>query len=110
MLNLMRAFGFDRIFVETVGTGQGDTAVRLLADVVVLVLQPQAGDHLQWEKAGILEVADVVVVNKSDLPGADRTVADVLEQWQLSDERPAALGRQNVGRETRRDCRTLPRD
>ena len=45
-----------------------------------LVLQPQTGDELQWEKAGILEIADVIVVNKSDLPGADRTVADLTEQ------------------------------
>ena len=59
--------------------------------MIVLVLQPQAGDYLQWEKAGLMEVADVVVVNKSDLPGADRTVADVLEQWQLSDDRSGNL-------------------
>lgn len=82
MLHLMQAFGFDRIFIETVGAGQGDVAVRQLADIVVLVLQPQTGDELQWEKAGILELADVVVVNKSDLPGADQTVADVARQLQ----------------------------
>ena len=50
--------------------GQGDTAVRALADVVVLLLQPETGDDLQWEKAGLLEVADVVVVHKADLPGS----------------------------------------
>jgi LAO/AO transport system ATPase len=77
MLRLMGAFGFDRVFVETVGAGQGDTEIRNLADVVVLVLQPQTGDELQWEKAGVLEAADIVVVHKCDLPGADRTVADV---------------------------------
>jgi LAO/AO transport system ATPase len=77
MLALMRAFGFDRVFLETVGAGQGDTEVRKLADVVVLVLQPQTGDELQWEKAGVLEAADIVVVHKCDLPGADQTAADV---------------------------------
>lgn len=77
MLGLMRAFGFNRVFVETVGAGQGDTEIRRVADVVVLVLQPQTGDELQWEKAGVLEAADIVVVHKSDLPGADRTAADV---------------------------------
>ena len=84
MLDLMKAFGFDRIFVETVGAGQADIAVRAVADIVVLVLQPQTGDELQWEKAGILEIADIVVVNKSDLPGADQTVADVTQQLQAA--------------------------
>jgi putative protein kinase ArgK-like GTPase of G3E family len=80
MLDAMKAFGFDRIFVETVGAGQGEVAVCWVADIVVLVLQPQTGDELQWEKAGILEVADIVVVNKADLPGSDQTVADVTQQ------------------------------
>lgn len=82
MLDLLKSFGFDRIVVETVGAGQGDIAVRFVADVVVLVLQPHTGDELQWEKAGILEIADVVVVNKSDLPGADQTVAELMQQLQ----------------------------
>lgn len=80
MLSVMQRFGFDRIFIETVGSGQGDVAVRRLADIVVLVLQPQTGDELQWEKAGVLEIADVILVNKSDLAGADQTVADLNQQ------------------------------
>ncbi len=80
MLLAMQVYGFDRIFVETVGIGQGDIAVRDLADIVVLVIQPQTGDELQWEKAGILEVVDLVVVNKSDLAGADQTIRDVKQQ------------------------------
>ncbi len=80
MLAAMRTFGFDCVLMETVGAGQGDTAVRDLADVLVLVLQPQTGDELQWEKAGQLEVADVVAVNKSDLPGADTVIADLRHQ------------------------------
>jgi LAO/AO transport system ATPase len=79
MLRLMRTFGFDHVFVETVGAGQGDTAIRALADVVVLVLQPQTGDELQWEKAGLLEAVDLVVVHKCDLPSADRTVAEIVQ-------------------------------
>jgi 2-methylcitrate dehydratase len=80
LLDLMRAFGFQRVFVETVGAGQGDSAIREFADVVVLVLQPQTGDQLQWEKAGVIEVADLLVVNKSDLPGAAQMVADLKQQ------------------------------
>jgi LAO/AO transport system kinase len=77
MLRLLAAFGFDVLFVETVGAGQGDVAVRDIADVVVLLTQPFTGDELQWEKAGILEIADVVVVHKADLPGAEQTAAQL---------------------------------
>jgi LAO/AO transport system ATPase len=77
MVRLLEAFGFDVVLIETVGAGQGDTAVRGLADVVVLLLQPETGDDLQWEKAGVLEVADVVAVQKADLPGAEHVVAQV---------------------------------
>jgi LAO/AO transport system kinase len=75
MIRLLEAFGFDTILLETVGAGQGDTAVNDLADVVVVLVQPESGDELQWEKAGLLEIADVVVVHKADLPGAEQTAA-----------------------------------
>ncbi len=91
MLDVMKAFGFDRIFVETVGAGQGDIAIRQVADIVVLILQPQTGDELQWEKAGILELADLVVVNKGDLAGADRTLAEVRQQIGLADGRGVSV-------------------
>jgi LAO/AO transport system ATPase len=77
MTRLLEAFGFDVVLIETVGAGQGDTAVRGLADVVVLLLQPETGDDLQWEKAGVLEVADVVAVHKADLPGAEHVAGQV---------------------------------
>jgi LAO/AO transport system ATPase len=77
MTGLLAGFGFDVIMLETVGAGQGDTAVRQFADLVVVLLQPEAGDDVQWEKAGLLEVADIVVVHKADLPGTDRTEAQV---------------------------------
>ena len=96
MLEIMKAFGFDRIFIETVGAGQGDVAVHRLADVVILVLQPQTGDALQWEKAGILELADLVVVNKADLAGADQTVADVTQQLNQTESRPVLVVRTSV--------------
>jgi len=75
---------FDVILIETVGAGQGDTAVHDLADVVVLLVQPETGDDLQWEKAGVLEIADVIVVHKADLPGAEQTAAQLRESCQLS--------------------------
>jgi LAO/AO transport system kinase len=84
LIRLTEAFGFDVVLVETVGAGQGDTAVRGLVDVLVLLLQPETGDDLQWEKAGLLEVADVIVIHKADLPGADRVEAQVLAALALS--------------------------
>jgi LAO/AO transport system ATPase len=79
MIRLLDSFGFDVILLETVGAGQGDTAVRELADAVVLLVQPESGDELQWEKAGLLEVADIVVIHKADLGGAERMEAQVKE-------------------------------
>lgn len=80
MIALLEAYGFDLVILETVGAGQGDTAIRSLVDVLVLLLQPEAGDDLQWEKAGLLEVADAIVIHKADLPGADRVEAQVRGQ------------------------------
>jgi len=84
LIRLCETFGFDVVLVETVGAGQGDTTVRALVDVLVLLLQPETGDDLQWEKAGLLEVADVVVVHKADMPGAERVEAQVLATLALS--------------------------
>ena len=83
MIRLLDSFGFDVVLLETVGAGQGDTAVRDLCDVVVLLLQPEIGDELQWEKAGILEIADIVVIHKGDLPGAEATEAQVRDLLNL---------------------------
>ncbi len=83
MIELLFAFGFDAVILETVGAGQGDTAVRDLADVLILLLQPESGDELQWEKAGLLEVADIVSVNKSDLPGAEAMQSQIAAQLNL---------------------------
>lgn len=77
MVRLLAEFGFAVILIETVGAGQGDVRVRDLADIVVLLVQPETGDELQWEKAGVLEVADVIVVNKADLPGAEQVAVQV---------------------------------
>ena len=91
MIRLLARYGFDVILLETVGAGQGDTAVRDLADVVVLLVQPESGDELQWEKAGLLEVADVVVVHKADLAGAEKTEGQVKELLSLPGCRDIAV-------------------
>jgi LAO/AO transport system ATPase len=88
MVALLKSYGFDTVILETVGAGQGDTAVRDQADVLVVLLQPESGDELQWGKAGLLEVADIVLIHKADLPGADRVAAQVHEHLNLPGSRP----------------------
>jgi len=75
--DVLDAFGFDRLVIETVGVGQSELDVARTADSTVLVLVPESGDSIQTLKAGVMEVADVFVVNKSDRPGADRLRNDV---------------------------------
>jgi LAO/AO transport system kinase len=77
MLDTMDTAGFDDIILETVGVGQVSYDARTLVDSLVLVLVPESGDTVQAMKAGILEMADVYVVNKADLPNADRLNAEL---------------------------------
>ena len=72
ILNTLEVRGFDEVVLETVGVGQAEHAVKALVDTVVLLMQPETGDAIQALKAGILEVADIIVISKSDLPGAAR--------------------------------------
>lgn len=74
---VLDAFGFDWIIIETVGTGQDEVDIASLADSVLLVETPGLGDSIQTVKAGVLEIADIIAVNKSDLPGADDLVRDL---------------------------------
>jgi LAO/AO transport system kinase len=75
--DILDAFGMDRIFIETVGVGQAELDVLSCSDLVILVLQPGTGDVIQALKAGILEAADLFLVNKTDLPGTE-TLLDSL--------------------------------
>jgi len=70
--DLLEAFGFDRVLIETVGVGQTELDIARAAETTVLVLVPESGDGIQALKAGVMEVADIYVVNKSDRPGADK--------------------------------------
>jgi LAO/AO transport system kinase len=87
---LLDAFGKDVIMVETVGVGQDEVEIARAADSTVVVGVPNLGDDIQAIKAGILEIADVLVVNKADLAGADRLVADLRTMLQLGSAVPAS--------------------
>ena len=70
--DVLDAFGIDRVIIETVGVGQSELDVSRNADSTIVVLVPESGDSIQTLKAGLMEIADIFVVNKSDRPGADR--------------------------------------
>lgn len=75
--DLLKAAGFDDIIVETVGVGQSEVEIAGLADVTVVVVVPEAGDEVQTMKAGLMEIADIFVVNKADRPDADLFVRNL---------------------------------
>ncbi|MBZ5640889.1 MAG: methylmalonyl Co-A mutase-associated GTPase MeaB [Acidobacteriia bacterium] len=89
-IDLMDAAGFDPILVETVGVGQDEVEIARAADVVAVVLVPGMGDDIQAIKAGILEIADVFVINKADRPDADRLDTELRTMMSLApdDGRP----------------------
>jgi LAO/AO transport system kinase len=84
------AFGKDRIIIETVGAGQNEVDIVGTADTVAVLVPPSSGDDVQMLKAGILEIADVFVVNKADMDGADRTVQELKEMVHMRDASPLA--------------------
>ena len=88
---LLDAFGFDMVLLETVGVGQTELDVIKISDTVIVVLVPESGDSIQTMKAGLMEIADIFVVNKSDRVGADRMVKDVRGALQLSENHAVSL-------------------
>ncbi|OBF21797.1 LAO/AO transport system ATPase [Mycobacterium sp. ACS4331] len=76
-IRLLAALGYGLVLLETVGVGQSEIEIAAVADPTIVILNPGAGDAIQAAKAGLLEVADVVVVNKADRDGADQTVRDL---------------------------------
>jgi LAO/AO transport system kinase len=86
---VLDAAGYDPVIVETVGVGQDEVDIARAADVSIVVLAPGAGDDVQALKAGLMEIADIFVVNKADRDGADRTAAEIEAMLGL---RPAAAG------------------
>jgi LAO/AO transport system kinase len=75
--DVLDAFGFDRIVIETVGVGQSELDVARAVDSNIVILVPESGDSIQTLKAGLMEIADLFVVNKADRPGADRVKTDL---------------------------------
>jgi LAO/AO transport system kinase len=75
--DVMDAFGFDRVLVETVGVGQSELDVAAAADSTIVILVPESGDSIQAMKAGLMEAADIFVINKADRPGADRIAREI---------------------------------
>lgn len=87
VVKLLDAFGKDFILVETVGVGQTELDIMENVDTIVVVLVPEAGDTIQTLKAGLLEIGDILVVNKADRPGADNLVAELRAMLQFSTKR-----------------------
>jgi LAO/AO transport system kinase len=75
--DVMDAFGFDRIIIETVGVGQSELDVAAATDSTIVVLVPESGDSIQAMKAGLMEIADLFVINKADRPGAERVAREI---------------------------------
>ncbi len=83
VLEVMKAYAFDYILVETVGVGQGEVEIAGLADTTVVVLVPEAGDGVQTMKAGLMEIADIYVINKADRPDAETLFNSLQLQLQI---------------------------
>ena len=83
-IRLLGAFGFDEVILETVGVGQSELEVAAVADTTVVVLTPNLGDSVQMIKAGILEIADIFVVNKADIDGYTRVMAELRAMLSLA--------------------------
>ena len=83
VIKLLDAAGKDTILVETVGVGQGEVDIMERTDTVLVILSPESGDAIQTMKAGLFEIADIFVVNKSDHPGADNFFRDIKAMLQL---------------------------
>lgn len=91
-IRLLGAFGFDEVILETVGVGQSELEVAAVADTTVVVMTPNLGDGVQMIKAGILEIADIFVVNKADLEGHQRVVMELRAMLSLNAPRAHGAG------------------
>ncbi|MBX9571114.1 MAG: methylmalonyl Co-A mutase-associated GTPase MeaB [Candidatus Obscuribacterales bacterium] len=81
---MLEASGYDIVIIETVGVGQSELSIAQTADTTVLVLMPGSGDDIQAIKSGIMEIGDIFVVNKGDMPGANKTASEIIASLELS--------------------------
>ena len=88
-VSILDAAGFDIVVIETVGVGQGEVDISRTAHMSVVVVAPGAGDDVQAIKAGVMEIADLFVVNKSDRDGADRTASEIESMLALGSSKPS---------------------
>jgi LAO/AO transport system kinase len=93
VIKVLDAAGYETIFIETIGVGQTEIKIVELSDIVLLVLMPGAGDEIQAMKAGIMEIGDIFIINKKDLPGANKLFAEV--QYVLSFKNSPAVAAGN---------------
>ncbi len=108
VVTVLDAAGFDVILVETVGVGQAEVAIASMAHTTLVVEAPGLGDEIQAIKAGILEIADILVVNKADRPGADKTVQALEMMLALESDRPRTL--RHHGQVIRTETQPRPED
>lgn len=100
---LLDAFGFDFVIIETVGVGQSEVDIMELADTTAVVLVPESGDTIQTMKAGLLEIADIFVINKADREGAGAIAEELRQMVNMEGSRyerykpPIAMARANTG-------------
>ena len=89
MIDLLSYCGWENIVIETVGSGQSEIKIVAFADKILLVDGPDRGDIIQAEKAGIIELADIVVINKSDLPGSTNAAESIRSSLSFGDAKPS---------------------
>ncbi len=107
-LRILAAAGFDVVLIETVGVGQAEVEIASLADTALVVVAPGLGDSIQAAKAGILEIADVFAVNKSDRPGAHEVVRDLRTMLAMASYGAAATGSRRSSAPRPRPARGSP--
>jgi LAO/AO transport system kinase len=86
-IHVLEAYGCGRILIETIGTGQDEVEIGRVADSILYITAPSLGDEIQAMKAGAMEIADIFVVNKSELPGADKAAGALKSALDLGDHR-----------------------